>query len=792
MAQLHLIGNAHLDPVWLWRWQEGFSEILNTFRSALDRMKEFPDFKFTSACAVYYEWVEKTDPAMFEEIKQRVAEGRWNIAGGWFLQPDCNAPAGESFARHALISQRYFRDKLGVTAETGYNVDSFGHNASLPQILRLSGMNHYVFMRPGPHENPNLADIFLWESADGSAVPTYRIRDPYCITSQRLHIVDEIREKMEGDGRDRMAFYGVGNHGGGPTVRLIRQLEERGHTDEIFSTPDEFFAALDPSGLPVVRDELQHHARGCYSTVTRLKKGNRRCENNLLTAEAMCVLAGKLAGMEYPREKLTKAWKNVLFNQFHDIMGGCSIKSAYDDAAMLHGEVLSITEKTIARATALITMQIDTLCGTDLPYGKEADNWRLWDADRLGTPFVVFNPHPWPITETVQTTAVVEEIRDPAGNAVPMQRVRGEHTNGGDKFNTAFTASVPAYGYAVYRLHQKGTSPEAAPLTVDERTLENDVIRVTFGEDGELASFTDKRTGKEIVSAPCSTVLLDETDCDTWAHNKVSLGETVATFGQPEFFVAETGAVRATLWITTRCGASTIRREYSIAPGSDRLNVKMTVDFHEKHRTLKLAFPAEGNITAAIPYGSIVRPPNTGEEPCGWWLAADGLGFASDFACGYDTENGMLRPTVLRGAIFADHFGQRTRDEFCEYMDMGVGVFTYALFPYTTPADAERRARTLNTPAIVYSDSFHHGPLGQAYSGFASDNDSVTITAIKGSEEGEGAVIRFFDADGADGHVSLTLLGHRLETDYRHHEIKSLRTDGTEVDLLEFPRENRR
>lgn len=789
MAQLHLIGNAHLDPVWLWRWQEGFSEILNTFRSALDRMKEFSEFRFTSACAVYYEWVEKTDPAMFEEIRQRVAEGRWNIVGGWFLQPDCNTPAGESFARHALISQNYFREKFGVAAETGYNVDSFGHNASLPQILRLSGMKNYVFMRPGPHENPNLADTFLWESADGSAVPTYRIRDPYCITSNRLHIVDDIRSKMEEDGQDRMAFYGVGNHGGGPTVKLIRQMKERGHADEIFSTPDDFFAGVNTSSLPVVRDELQHHARGCYSTVTMVKKGNRRCENSLLTAEAMCVLAGKLAGMPYPGEKLTKAWKNVLFNQFHDIMGGCSIRSAYNDAAMLYGEVLSITEKTVARATALITRQIDTLMGEDLPYGKEADNWRLWDADRLGTPFVVFNPHPWPITETVQSTAVVQEVRDPDGKSVPIQRVRGEHTNGGDKFNTAFTAHVPAYGYAVYRLHQKGSEmSQTEMLFVDERTLENDVIRVTFGEDGEIASFVDKRSGKAILSAPCAAVLLDETDCDTWAHNKDSLGETVARFGEPEFFIAEAGAVRATLWVTTRFGNSRIRREYSITPGSDCLQVKMTVDFHEKHRTLKLAFPAEGDVTAAIAYGSIVRPQNTGEEPMGTWLAADGLGFASDFACGYDTENGMVRPTVLRGAVYADHYGQKTRDEFCEYMDMGVGVFTYALFPYTGASDAERRARMLNVPAIVYNDSFHHGPLGQRYCGFSADNDNVMITAVKGTQKGEGTVIRFFDAAGADGHVTMNLLGDTVETEYRHHEIKTFRTDGMELDLTETQR----
>ena len=148
MSKLHLVGNAHIDPVWLWRWQEGFSEILSTFRSALDRMNDFPDFKFTCACSSYYRWVESVDPQMFAEIKQRVEEGRWSIVGGWYLQPDCNIPDGESFARHGLVAQRYFMEKFGVTAKTGYNVDSFGHNAALPKILKGCGMENYVFMRP--------------------------------------------------------------------------------------------------------------------------------------------------------------------------------------------------------------------------------------------------------------------------------------------------------------------------------------------------------------------------------------------------------------------------------------------------------------------------------------------------------------------------------------------------------------------------------------------------------------------------------------------------------------------
>ena len=223
MKKMYWIGNAHLDPVWLWRWQDGYSEVLATYRSALDRMKETEDFKFTSACAVYYQWIEKSDPEMFEEIKQRVKEGRWNITGGWFLQPDCNIPAGESFARHTLISQRYFKDKFGVTATSGYNVDSFGHNASLPMILRAGGMENYVYMRPGPHEKAQDFDLFRWQSADGSAVTAFRIHDCYNLDENQTNLEDKIREEIKKDGQPRMAFFGVGNHGGGPTAAVPPQ-----------------------------------------------------------------------------------------------------------------------------------------------------------------------------------------------------------------------------------------------------------------------------------------------------------------------------------------------------------------------------------------------------------------------------------------------------------------------------------------------------------------------------------------------------------------------------------------
>ena len=328
MNKIHLIGNAHLDPVWLWRWQEGFSEVLATFRSALDRMKDFDDFKFTSACAVYYEWIERIDPEMFEEITQRVKEGRWNVVGGWYLQPDCNIPDGESFARHALISQRFFKEKLGVTAKAGYNVDSFGHNQALPKILKASGMDNYVFMRPSCEEQNRNESLFMWESDDGSQVCTYRIPWFYNFDLGRMECFAKLRQKADEENMDFMAFYGVGNHGGGPTIALINAINKLDIKDMVYSTPDEYFMAVDKSKLPVMKDELQHHARGCYSAESYVKMANRKCEQNLLAAEKLCAMAKELTGDKYPAKKLRKAWKNVLFNQFHDILCGCCVKKA--------------------------------------------------------------------------------------------------------------------------------------------------------------------------------------------------------------------------------------------------------------------------------------------------------------------------------------------------------------------------------------------------------------------------------------------------------------------------------
>ena len=293
--KLTMIGNAHLDPVWLWNWQEGFQEVKATFKSALDRMNEDENFIFTCSSAAYYEWVEKNNPAMFREIQKRVAEGRWELVGGWWVQPDCNIPSGESFVRQGLYGQRYFREKFGKACRTGSNVDSFGHTFTLPQILKKSGMEEYVFMRPWL-DTP----VFCWESPDGSRVNAVSLPSEYTTwfyesTREAVEMAADAARKANLHGMP--CCFGVGNHGGGPTkknIESIHQLQKELPELELeVSGYRDFFDSLteeEKAVLAVRRDFFNKVNTGCYSMDGRFKRKNRQTEFRLLSAEAMLVM----------------------------------------------------------------------------------------------------------------------------------------------------------------------------------------------------------------------------------------------------------------------------------------------------------------------------------------------------------------------------------------------------------------------------------------------------------------------------------------------------------------------
>lgn len=786
-----MIGNAHLDPVWLWQWQEGFAEIKATFRSALDRMNEFPDFKFTSACSAYYMWIEKSDKKMFDEIAARVKERRWNIVGGWFIQPDCNIPSGESFARHALISQRYFEEKFGIRANTGYNVDSFGHNGNLPQILKKSGMDNYVFMRPMPHEKSLPSYLFDWESMDGSRVRTFRIPEFYNIDLTRMQVFENIKNLA--DKHDMMAFYGVGNHGGGATVELLDEMHRTLDESFVYSTVNEYFDEVKDKEVPVVHDDLQFHAKGCYSAMSEIKANNRLCENKLFEAEEYSVLSKILMGTEYPSEEYKRAWEDVLFNQFHDTMGGCAIKEAYTDARYLHGEAAAIADRNINFALQQISWNVDTMDGKELKPYKKWPPVVAWRAEEnIGTPVVIFNPLSYDVETVITVRDAGKIVTDENGNKVAIQSVRDSKTNVYDKYRTAFAAKIPALGYTVYRMYFE--VPEESydtALSASDTHMENDFIRVEFdSETGEISALYDKKTNRRLLCG-ASAVLMDETECDTWAHDIYDFKKCVAVCKKGSTKLIENGPVRAAVRCEQSFENTHIIRDYYLENGDNKLTVKTKIDFREKHRMLKFAFDVNCKNSKAyneIPYGYIERVTDGGEQPTGAWIAMRddnaGVGVATTSKYSFDADENKLSLTVLRGVIFADHFGKR--DEFCEYMDQGEHEFTYTIFPFKSFADAEKQAQMLNNRPTVIVETFHHGNLETKYSGISVSEENIIVTALKKHEDSDAFVLRCYESENKKTSAKIKLFDTEFTADFGANEIKTFVIDGANIKETDF------
>ncbi|MBO7745437.1 alpha-mannosidase [Paenibacillus sp. MWE-103] len=800
-SRIHLIGNAHLDPVWLWQWQEGYAEIKATFRSALDRLNEYPEFVFTRSCAAYYRWIEENAPEMFEEIRARVAEGRWIIVGGWWIQPDCNLPSGESFARHGLYGQRYFQAKFGTTAKVGYNVDSFGHNAMLPQLLKKSGIDYYVFMRPDKQEKELERNLFWWESEDGSRVMTFRLSDSYS-TSWGASLEDKIIKHADMgavDGHAHMTFYGVGNHGGGPTIanlEAIRALQAKFGADRLaISSPNRYFEELEFArpALPVLKDELQMHAVGCYSTHSESKENNRRAEHRLLAAEKFSAAAGVLLGLSYPQEQLKQAWENVLFNQFHDIMGGCSIREAFQDARESYGEALHIAAKALNAATQRISWSIDTMKPDVKSLSKEKD-WLSWEQGDLGTPYVVFNPLSWETEVPVRANRKLASVTDDEGNAVPVQTVRASRTNGRDNWDTLFMARVPAMGYRVYWcFRDKALTPESAPSPViaEGNVLENDYVRVEIEpHTGYVSRMLDKRTNTEVLAGKGAVpVVIDEHHSDTWGHGLRSYRDLIGYFADAEVKVLEQGPLRGVLRVTSRYNGSTLRQDFTLHHHSADVQVRVQLDWREKHKMLKLSFPVaaeQPETHAEIPYGYLRREPNGREVPGQQWIdvcgidpktgTRRGLAILNSGKYAYDVLDNEARITVVRSPIFADHYG--VRDDQVEYMDQGVQEFAYALVPYEggwQDAGIVRKAYELNVPPVAVWETYHEGPLPQKYEGLKISSEQVICTAFKQAEDGGGWIARGYETAGrpAKAELRVPMLNRSWTADFGKCEIKT-------------------
>ena len=801
---VHMIGNAHIDPVWRWRFGDGLAEIKATFRSALDRIAQYDDFIFTSAGAFYYQWVEENCPEMFAEIRQAVANGKWNIVGGMWIQPDCNMPSSESFARHFLYSQNYFFEKFGVIAKTGYNVDSFGHAAGLPSLLRQARIENYVFMRPFPEEmDYPPSSAFRWQYGDDEVL-AFRLAG-YCTNYEEIQGAAQKHEQIADQSpTDIMMFYGVGNHGGGPTIRQIEylnQFRKQAKHNYIYSDPDAFFDSLRASGqaddLPIVRRGLQNHAPGCYAANAEVKRLHRKSENILAEAEILSNLAQSVENYHVDHPALKNAWKNLLFSQFHDILCGCSVEAAYEDAkAFLNGSA-SEGLKGAYSAAQRISWSIDTSKGVTA--NAKEQGRILWEQDNLGTPVVVFNPldHPVQVPVSILSYDICQAVTDENDTPIPFQHTKTAYTKSfGNNQNTTFLAEIPPLGWRTYWHYSKKTFPTPqtpSPMIAQAHRLCNDRIDVRW--DPESGAVTSIRTcdGKDLLGAFASrAIVIDDSENDTWGHGKYVFDQKIGEFGRPEFTVLEQGPCQVSLRVCLHYSRSTLEQVYTLYAGDDRIHVAARIVLNDPLISVKLCFDSgmpQAKWLREVPGGVSSAPQDGREQPMlRYMLTQDqerSFAIVNDSKYSCCAIDGEMRMVIARSCYYCDSSG--TRHDGMRLQDIGQHAFRYVIVPNAKKIErVVHTAQELNTEWVVIPETYHRGNLPQKYCHWQCTAPNVSVLAWKQAEDGNGRILRVQETTGQQTSCTAVIGETSVSLTLSPYQIRSFRITPEKITPCDF------
>ena len=799
--KFHLIGQAHIDPVWLWPWSEGIAVVHSTFRSALDRMAETPDFTFTASSAQFYQWVSENDPQMLEEIRKRVDEGRWSVVGGWWVEPDMNIPCGEAMVRQGLYGQLTLQKLLGRRAVVAFNPDSFGHTGTLPQIIKLQGMEDYVFMRPGPKEKTIPADLFWWEGPDGTKVLTYRIPISYTDRgSIRARIEQVIAQFRDQPITTYMSYYGAGDHGGGATkenISSVREIQAEADAPSlIFSTPERYFKeirSIDNPDLPVIKEDLQHHAVGCYTAEAEIKKGNRLSETALVTAEKIAALGSVIWDYRYPIDEFTSAWKRILFLQFHDSLAGTSVPEHSMTAREGYGYAMDIAHQAIYTAVQKL-------------------EWQVASEDPASQYILAFNPHAWDIKTNLEydlnwDTRNPSQAEDEKGNLLLHQWSAGT-TRTGNRKGLIVRTSIPALGYRQIRV-KAGDTPELKPgVTAEKYTIENEYLKVSFSESGTIG-ITDKENGRELFignKTGCRAVIIDDPS-DTWSHDVKSFSKEIGSFGNANVKVLENGPLRGMVRVISSYGASALTIDWILYAGARTVELKVMLNWNEHLKMLKFSFPVNIESPAATyetPYGFIKRLTNGDEDPGQRWIDLSGtisgtpygLAVINDAKYGYSVKGNDMRISIIRSAVYAHHI-PRVLDMNDEHtwQDQGIHTFRMLLVPHKDTwreSNIVRTAEEFLSPAISIYQGIHGGSKPKAGSFLSVDRGNIIISAIKRSESDDDLILRCVETSGINtsATIDLAFMNRKWSGNFRPCEIKTLRLNYItknikEVNLLE-------
>ena len=750
IGKLSLVGNSHLDLVFMWAYKEYVRKVGRTHATMLRLMEQYPDFIFSQSTAVTYEEMRKNFPVLFEQVKQRIAEGRWEYIGAMWVEPDCNLISGESFARQLLHGVRYAEKTFGVTPKTCWLPDVFGNGWAMPQIMKKAGGEYFVTHKMGiwNDTNPWKYNTFWWEGPDGSRVfsivpPTHFIGtvepDSLKMNWQRYSDKTTIGESMY--------CYGWGDGGGGVDTEMLEYVKRYkkfpGLPETQISTIEDSLARMKANAtednIPIWKDELylEEH-RGVHTTKGLLKKLNRYCENLYREAELYSSIAS-LYGFAYPLDKLNEGWQQILTNQFHDSLPGSHITEVFEQLCDLYKGVIAIGEAVRDDALNVIASHI----------GGAAEG---------GKPFAVFNSLGTAATSKVELPYKDVEIFDADGKRVPVQ---GYTKLDGSKVLVFIAEDVPAVGYKVYYAKEKAV-PEAKILHAN--SVENDRYRLVFDENAELSSIYDKINGREVLDGKGNVFRIYED-----LPGKYEAWDIVATYVDIQFDTEPgkieqiaVGDVFTCITVTKKILKSFVRQNILLYHDLDRIDFDSFIDWQERRKLLKVGFDTSirtNKYTRDIAYATIENS-NYRQNPydaAKFEVSAHnfidmsedayGLSILNDCKYGFEVDKQRMIVTLLKGPMNPDPMS-----------DYGEHYFTYSLYPHKgnwKQAKTLTRGLELNNPMHAVDVAANGSDKSGSF--MALNVENVTLEAVKKCEDEDAYIVRMVEKTGAAADVVCTV-----------------------------------
>ncbi len=734
---LSAVGHAHIDTAWLWPLAETQRKCYRTFSSAVRYMDDYPDYIFACSQAQQWEWIKTRHPGLWSKIMARVKDGRFVPTGGTWVEPDCNIPSGESLVRQFLFGQRFFRKELGTTCTEFWNPDVFGYSAALPQIMRGAGIQYFLTQKLSWNQlNKPTSSTFLWEGIDGSRVLThFPPADTYnaVVTVQEaLFNVSNFKDHERAN--ESYLLFGFGDGGGGPTIDMLERLKRMHDVDGLprmqCRTPAEFFTRCDADikdPLVWVGELYFELHRGTYTSQARNKLGNRRSELLLHDVEFLSAAANATQGFAYPADEINRLWKLVLLNQFHDIIPGSSITEVYKDSALHYKEILTSGDSLREQAVEALV------------HGSQ------------GAHVLTVNTLSSPRSEVVEL---------PPGHVGPQVSAKGK---------ALAVVSAPALGYSVAAPGGTVTSPVTVATTEKTITLENQYVLAVFDREGRLTSLFDKRAGRQALTPAAKGnqfVLFDDepNNWEAWDVDVFHLEKRYDIGPANTLRVIEHGPLRAAIEVEyTLSAQSTLRQIISLTSTSPRLDFATEVEWHERHKFLKVEFPFDlraQEATYEIQFGHLRRPThfNTTWDVARFEVSAHhwadlsepdfGVALLNDSKYGYATQDNVMRLSLLRSPKDPD-----------PEADMGHHTFRYALLPHVgdfRDAGVIEEGYRFNVPLIVKATDA--APREVSFFGISAPTASphVVIDTVKKAEDSGALIVRLYEAHGKRGTIRLT------------------------------------